>query len=296
VAHTLANGPVVDVCVIGSANLDLVARVARLPHAGETVLGTDYAEHPGGKGLNQAVAASRSGASTAFVGAVGDDHAGQRLRHVAASEGIDVSALTTVDVPTGRALIGVDDGAENQIIVVPGANAHVTASIDIPMCRVALAQMEIATAAIVAAFGAARADGATTVLNPAPAAPLPDELIGLCDIIVPNEHELELIGGIESLMARGVTAVIVTLGADGALIVDASGSRQVPAHRVSAIDTTGAGDAFCGALAARLAAGDDLDTSVRWAVAAGALATTHEGAVPSIPRRREIESLLTAAT
>lgn len=293
--HQLANGPLVDVCVIGSVNLDLVARVERLPGAGETVLGSTFTEHPGGKGLNQAVAAARSGASTALVGAVGDDHAGQTLRDIARHENIDVNGLAMADAPTGRALIGVDERAENQIIVVPGANSLVGDDVDVPLCRVALAQLEVPLSTVLTAFRSARLDGATTVLNPAPAAPLPDELLAVCDVVVPNEHELDLVGGADHLLSRGVGAVVVTLGARGVSIVDSAGERHVPAHRVTAVDTTAAGDAFCGALAARLAAGDDLDAAVRFAAAAGALATTREGAVPSIARRHEIEALLSDA-
>lgn len=287
--------PSFDVCVIGSANLDLVARTVRLPSAGETVLGLDYAEHAGGKGLNQAVAAARCGASTAFIGAVGRDHAGTLLRDLAENERIDISQLASVDAPTGRALIGVDAGGENQIIVVPGANAHVTPDVVIPRCRVALAQLECPLDAVAAALASARHDGAVTILNPAPAAPLPDVLLASCQIVVPNEHELEIVGGVSHLRSRGVHAVVVTLGAHGVLIVDERGERRVAPHQVAAVDTTAAGDAFCGALAARLAAGDDLDTSVRFASAAGALTTTRAGAVPSIPTLVEVQALLSAS-
>ena len=288
------DGPV-DVCVVGSANLDLVARVERLPGPGETVLGSSYAEHPGGKGLNQAVAAARAGARTTFVGAVGADHAGERLRDVARSEGIDTDGLTVADVATGRALIGVDDRAENSIIVIPGANGTVSAdqvTAAVPPAHVVLAQLEIPVEAVAAALAAGRTHGARTVLNPAPAAALPDHLLALCDVVVPNEHELELIGGAAALLARGVGAVVVTLGRRGAMIVTADGETHVPPFWVDPVDTTGAGDAFCGALSCRLAAGDDLPTAVRVAAAAGALATTVAGAVPSLPRAAAIQELL----
>jgi ribokinase len=286
------------VCVVGSANLDLVARAVRLPGPGETVLGTDYAEHPGGKGLNQAVAAARSGAVTAFVGAVGADHAGERLRGVAAAEGIDVSALATSDAPTGRALIGVDDRAENSIIVVPGANGTVSAdqvTTSTPTARVVLAQLEIPLEAVAAALTVGRATGARTVLNPAPAATLPVELLALCDIVVPNEHELDLVGGVDVLLAAGVGAVVITLGSRGVRVVTGDSTTDVTAFPVTPVDTTGAGDSFCGALSARLAAGDDLLDAVRYASAAGALATTVAGAVPSLPRADAVQALLTAA-
>jgi ribokinase len=295
---TSTTAPAFDVCVVGSANLDLVARAPRLPGPGETVLGTDYAEHPGGKGLNQAVAAARSGAATAFVGAVGSDHAGIRLRDVAAAEGIDVSSLATADVPTGRALIGVDDRAENSIIVVPGANGSVTAeqvAASTPTARVVLVQLEVPVEAVRAALTAGRAAGARTVLNPAPAAHLPAELLALCDVVVPNEHELELVGGSDALLAAGVGAVVVTLGARGVRVVTADGVTDVAAFPVTPVDTTGAGDSFCGALSARLAAGDALLDAVRYASAAGALATTVEGAVPSLPRADAVRALISAA-
>lgn len=288
----------IDVCVVGSANLDLVARCERLPGPGETVLGSDYAEHPGGKGLNQAVAAARSGARTAFVGAVGSDHAGDRLRQVAAAEGIDTRALASVDSPTGRALIGVDDNAENSIIVVSGANATVTADQVVgalPQARVVLAQLEVPLAAVHAALQAARAAGAITVLNPAPAAALPADLLALCDVIVPNEHELDLIGGADALLAAGVGTVVVTLGSKGARVLTRTSDHHVQPFPVTPIDSTGAGDSFSGALSARLAAGDAMTDAVRYASAAGALATTVAGAVPSLPMRSAVEELLSAA-
>ena len=285
-----------DVAVIGSVNLDLVATTARLPGPGETVSGTAYAEHAGGKGLNQAVAAARTGAGVVMVGAVGDDEAGRRLRSIASHEGIDVSAIAVVSgSPTGRALITVDAGAENSIVVIPGANSFVRAG-GVPDARVVIAQLEIPLDEVIAALRSARARGARTMLNPAPARPLPDELLEVCDIIVPNEHELELIGGVESLLGRGVGTVVMTMGAAGATMTVRSGTstieRRQRAFTVTPVDTTGAGDAFCGSLAARLAAGDELETAVRYAAAAGALATTVEGAVPSLPHAHDVEILL----
>jgi ribokinase len=284
-----------DVVVVGSANLDLVARAARLPAAGETVLGSDYAEHPGGKGLNQAVAAARSGASTAFVAALGDDDAGRALRHVISAAGIDDSTVATLGgVATGRAVIVVDDQAENQIVVVPGANAALE-RVTLPAARVMLCQLEIPLAVVAAALAQARAAGVTTVLNPAPATELPHELLELCDVLVPNEHEVELLGGAERLIDRGVGAVVVTRGAAGIDVVTTSGVTHQPPFEVTPIDTTGAGDACCGAIAARLAAGDDLRAAVRFGAAAGALATTVRGAVPSLPDADAVRSLLSGA-
>lgn len=282
---------VFDVCVVGSANLDLVATVERLPAPGETVPGSSFHEYPGGKGLNQAVAAARAGARCAFVGAVGRDAAGSALLEVMRSDGIDAAGVTVVEAPTGRALIGVSSEGENSIIVVAGANALVTTP-PLPGARVVLSQLEVPVPAIEHAFAAARAAGATTVLNPAPALPLPDSLLALCDVVVPNEHEVELLGGVERLLSLGARAVVVTLGARGAALHLADGVQHVDPFPVVPVDTTAAGDTFCGALCARLAAGDELLVALRFAAAAGALCTTVAGAVPSIPRRAAVERLL----
>ncbi len=284
-----------DVAVVGSVNLDLVATTARLPGPGETVSGTSYAEHAGGKGLNQAIAAARSGARTALVAAVGDDAAGGTLRSLAAGEGVDVAEVRVLDsVATGRALITVDERAENSIVVVPGANALMHAD-PLPVARVVIAQLEVPVEQVIAAFRLARARGARTILNPAPAQALPDELVGLCDIVVPNEHEVHLIGGADALIEHGVTAVVTTLGSAGVAVSESVAGTvarwSAPAIDVSPIDTTGAGDAFCGALAARLALGDDLRRAVGYAIAAGALATTVAGAVPSLPHAEQVRAI-----
>lgn len=281
----------VDVCVVGSANLDLVARATRLPGPGETVLGFNYAEHAGGKGLNQAVAAARSGASCAFVGALGHDPAGDRLAQVMSDDGIDASGVMLVDAPTGRAMILVDDAGENSIVVIPGANALVTAGA-LPPAAVVLAQLEVPVPVVAAALQQARASGATTVLNPAPAAPLPPELLASVDVVVPNEHEREILGGAEALLTAGCGAVVTTLGGDGVELVTVDGTTHLPPFPVDVVDTTGAGDAFCGSLSARLALGDDLATAATWASAAGALATTIAGAVPAQPAAAAIAALL----
>ncbi len=282
-----------DVTVLGSANLDLVASTSRLPHPGETVVGRRYREHAGGKGLNQAVAAARVGASVALVGAVGDDEAGRRLRRLAADEGIDVAGVEIVDgIPTGRAMITVDADGQNCIVVVPGANATVTADRS-PAATVLLAQLESPIAAVGRAFTAARAAGSMTVLNPAPAAPLPGELLAVTDLVVPNEHEAELLGGASALSGR-VDVVVVTRGAAGVTVHDRGETWSEPAVAVTAVDTTGAGDAFCGVLAARLASGEGLSDAVRWAAAAGAHASTVAGAVPSLPTATQVRSLLGA--
>lgn len=283
--------PRFDVCVVGSANLDLVATVDRLPGPGETVPGTSYAEYPGGKGLNQAVAAARAGASTSFVGAVGHDTAGDMLLGVMHDDGIDTSHVHAVSEPSGRALIFVSAAGENSIVVVAGANDTVQAD-SMPTATVYLSQLEVPVAAIERTFAAARQAGAVTVLNPAPVKPLPDSLLALCDIVTPNQHEVDLLGGVDRLRSLGAKAVIVTRGADGADLHTADGVTHVDPFQVSPVDTTGAGDCFSGALCARLAAGDDLPTAMRFAAAAAALSTTVPGAVPSMPLRSAIQSLL----
>ncbi len=282
----------VDVLVVGSANLDLVATASRLPRPGETVLGSAYAEHPGGKGLNQAVSAARSGASTAFAGAIGRDDAGRRLRGILDAERIDAAALCEVDQPTGRALIVVDHAGENSIVVIPGANAMVRAAPLEVTARVVLAQLEIPVDTVEATMRNARRAGATTVLNPAPAGELPSTLVAACDVIVANEHEAVRLGGEAALLDAGCGAVLTTRGAAGVDIATHDGRRHQKAFPARVVDTTGAGDAFCGALAARLAAGDPLDDAVEWAAAAGALATTVPGAVPAQPNRTTILALL----
>ena len=282
-----------DVVVVGSLNLDLVVSAERIPSPGETVTGTGYYEYPGGKGLNQAVAAARAGARVAMVGAVGDDGAGETLRAVLTDDGIDASGVATVGgVPTGRASITVDVEAENSIVVVPGTNGHVSPAVVLPSARVLLLQLEIPLPSVVSVARRAADDGVLVVLNPAPAVDLPADLLAACSVVVPNEHEVELIGGVDAVVEQGVRTVIVTRGAEGVSIHSSEGRLDQPAFPVDPVDTTGAGDAFCGALGARLAAGDDVAAAVAFAAAAGALATTRHGAVPSLPRRSDIDAVL----
>jgi len=286
-----------DVVVIGSANLDLVATVEHLAAPGETVIASGYAEHAGGKGLNQAVACSRSGARTAFIGCLGRDGAGDILRGVLADEGIRDFAVDT-NVPTGRALISVDEQAENSIVVVPGANHHLGIGVVddhrsiLSDTAVVLAQLEIPLDSVEAAFAVARLAGAITVLNPAPATELPPGLLALCDVIVPNQTEVAQLGGTDALLDAGVSTVVVTLGARGIRVVTRDGAVEIPPYAVRAVDTTGAGDAACGALAASFAMGTDMITSARRAAAAGALAATRHGAVPSLPTFEQIDALV----
>lgn len=279
-----------DVVVVGSCNLDLVSTTTHLPSPGETLRAVAYAEHAGGKGLNQAVACARMGARTAFIGCVGNDSAGTMLRELLNYEGIDTSQLVTVDAPTGRAFITVDSSGENTIVIVAGANAHVgKTTITVPSSKVLLAQLEIPLDVVTWVF--AKAQGAIRVLNPAPAAPLSSELLSLCDYAVPNETESEALGGTQFLLGSGVTTIVTTLGERGAEISDNTSITQIASYKVDAIDTVGAGDAFVGALCAELARGETIEYAARIASIAGALATTVHGAMPSLPTRAEVMSL-----
>lgn len=279
-----------DVVVVGSCNLDLVSTTTHLPSPGETLRAVTYAEHAGGKGLNQAVACARMGARTAIIGCVGNDSAGTMLRELLNSEGIDTSQLITVDAPTGRAFITVDASGENTIVIVAGANAQVgDTAITIPSSKVLLTQLEIPLDVVTQVF--IQAQGAIRVLNPAPATPLSHELLSLCDIAVPNETESATLGGTKALLQSGVTTVITTLGERGAEISNATSTTPIAPYKVDAIDTVGAGDAFTGALCAELARGETIEHAARIASVAGALATTVRGAVPSLPTRADVMSL-----
>ncbi|MET0143553.1 MAG: ribokinase [Ilumatobacteraceae bacterium] len=297
-----------DVCVVGSCNADLVVRTSRWPERGETVVGSAVSSFLGGKGFNQAIAAARAGARTALVGALGDDEHGAQIRAVLDREGIDATGVRDAGaVGTGMALVIVDDGGENSIIVVPRANHSVAVDdvVDAPAissASVVLLQLELPVATVAAAAAAGRRAGAVVVLNPAPAIDDLAPLRGVVDVVVPNETELVRLagagpGGTASAAARlaaatGARVVVVTLGARGALVWTADSVTEVPPHAVRAVDTVGAGDAFCGYLAARLADGLPLVDAARHANAAGALATTRPGAEPSMPSAVEVADLL----
>jgi len=271
------------IAVVGSINLDIVVEVERHPAPGETVLGGDRLELPGGKGANQAVAAARLGARVAFVGRVGDDDDGRRLRDGLAAEGVDVAHVTVdPDAPTGMALIAVDRTGENTIVVSSGANARVSAA-DVEAARevlegaaVTLVQHEVPEEAVAAAIAAGR----RVLLNPAPARPI----VAPVDVLIPNRGELEAIAGRSGdpvELARGLDsarAVVVTLGGEGAAVIEGPRVERIPAPRVDVVDTTGAGDAFCGALAQALDAGADLVEAARRAVRAAAESVTKPGA------------------
>jgi len=296
------------ITVVGSLNQDIVARVPRHPRPGETVLGSGHFVAAGGKGANQAVAAARLGQSVAMVGRVGDDDAGRTLLSGFTADGVDISGVQTDDeVGTGIALITLDDDAENAIVVSPGANGRVTAGdVDaaadqVRSAAVLLVQLEIPMEAVARAVELAQG---TVVLNPAPAQPLPDDLLERVDILVPNRSELAVLVGAAAEPAtlaevaaaaaalRGPAAIVVTLGADGALVIDAgSDPVAVPAPIIEPVDTVGAGDAFCAALADGLARGNDLVAACRWAANAGAVAATRRGAQPSLPTAAEVADM-----
>jgi ribokinase len=283
------------VVIVGSANVDQVFRVAAIPAPGETVLSSGFSIALGGKGQNQAVAAARAGAETAFIGALGDDAFGASIRDGLAADRIGTAGVRSVDAPTGTALIAVDDSGENTIIVEAGANALLELreadAAAIAEAAVLVLQLEIPLDTVTAAATAARAAGTRVLLNAAPIRDLPAELLANVDILVVNEHE-------GAFLARGAAVetlapvVIVTLGAAGAVAYENGGEVRVPAPKVSAVDATGAGDTFCGALAAVLAEGAPLDSALRFAVAAASLSVQKHGAVPSIPARDSIESAL----
>lgn len=291
------------VVVVGSVNIDLVVRVGRLPSPGETVLGTTLERSLGGKGANAAVAAARQGADIRLIGCVGDDEAGSWAVQSLADEGIDVSAVRVEsNVSTGHALISVRPDGIGQITVAPLANSLLTpadvatALADLKETDVVVAQLEVPMETVAAAFSSARAVGATTVLDPAPAMPLSDALLALVDVLMPNEHELSALGGDpKALLRSGVGTVVVTRGEEGCDWLHGDRIERVRSHNVEVIDTTGAGDAFCGAFAASLTVGADRRAALTRAVAAGALATTRPGAFAAMPTAREVDDVLSGA-
>ncbi|WP_336727840.1 ribokinase [Cellulosimicrobium cellulans] len=296
------------VVVVGSANVDLVVDVPRHPGGGETILGGELRRNPGGKGANQAVGAARAGgAETTFVGALGHDDAADLLLASLDRGGVRTDLVERVDAATGTALITVSPDGENAIVVAPGANSHVTVGAAqaerIAAADVVLAQLEIPLD-VVRAAAAARRPGALLVLNAAPSRDLPDDLWDTIDVLVVNEHEAaDLVGPTgetdsgalaQRLLAR-VPAVVVTLGGEGSLVAErrAGGPllTTVPAIAVDAVDTTGAGDTFCGVLAAALARGANLPDAARLAAAAGALAVTRPGAQDAVPDAADVVAL-----
>lgn len=276
------------ITVVGSVNLDLVAHCPRLPRPGETITAHGSGRFPGGKGANQALAARRAGAEVRLIAAVGDDANAPEALALLRESGVDLSPLVVTDEPTGLAMIAVADGGENQIVVVPGANAVLPAeAVDVSGAEAVLCQLEIPMEAVVAA---ARTCAGLFCVNAAPARPLPAEVLERADVVIVNETERDALA--ESLEDASAL-VVVTLGAAGA---KAFRSRRLVAEAqpppVDPIDTVGAGDAFCGVLVTALALGRDVRRALRRAVTAGALATTRHGAQPSLPTAAEIEQAL----
>lgn len=292
------------VVVAGSINVDLIVGVQTLPGAGETVLGDSFIQQNGGKSANQAVAAARVGAEVTMLGAVGGDDLGRSALAGLEAAGVDISCCRVVDgIHTGLALIVVDQDGENQIAVAPGANGRLDgAMIEAEVAElqpapesVCLLGFEVYDEAVLAAARWASKRGLRIILNPAPARPIADALMALRPILTPNEPEAESLSGegdperaARVLSARSGAPVIVTLGADGALLFDGAGSERLPAMRVEPVDTTGAGDALNGILAAELAAGAELREALRWAMVGAALKTTKGGAQAGLPTREAI--------
>ncbi|MFG3045661.1 ribokinase [Streptomyces sp. NPDC048202] len=294
------------IVVLGSTNMDLVTYVAKAPQRGETVTGREFRTIPGGKGANQATAAARAGAVVSLIGAVGNDAYGTRLRETLEHSGVDTDFLRTVEGPSGTAHIVVDDEGGNSIVVIPGANGtvdHLSPGDEglIASADALLLQLEVPLPAVIAGAEAARRHGVRTVLTPSPAQPLPEELLSVTDVLVPNAYEaVTLTGRTDPLDAAVglldlVPEVVLTLGEAGVLYVSRDTEPlAVPAHQVAAIDSTGAGDTFAGAYAVAVAEEKPLREALSWAAAAAALSVQREGASASMPYRPEIETQYTA--
>ncbi|MCW5963203.1 MAG: ribokinase [Bryobacterales bacterium] len=306
------------ILVVGSLNCDYVATVARMPAPGETLSGLDLQIHPGGKGANQAVAAGRmtdASMEVRMLGCVGRDAAGALLLDSVRRAGVETDAISELeDVPTGSALIWVEASGQNSIVVIPGANARLSPD-DIRAqeglywkTRVALHQLETPLETVHAALALGRQRRVITILDPAPAQTLPAEMLDLADLLTPNESEAAILLGEapraltvedayamgDRLLELGTRAVILKLGAEGAVFLNRLQRFHVPGFAVRAVDTTAAGDTFNGALAAAIAEGMEMQPAVRFACAASALSVTRRGAQPSVPSRDETEALLAA--
>lgn len=307
-----------EILIVGSLNADLVVRAPRFPQPGETISGEDLQVIPGGKGANQAVAAARLGAHASILGRVGRDNFGDFLLDNLQANHVDSSLVQRDDASTGTAVIVVDADGQNSIVLSPGANGKVSAA-DVEHASFStfdllLLQLEIPAPTVLRAAQLARQNGVRVLLNPAPAQPLPDELIALADFIIPNENELSLLTSMDvrdlssaeaaarKLLERGAQNVIVTLGSKGALFVDTSTSTHVDTFKVDVVDTTAAGDAFIGGFATRIMESDSklsvqehtpaIQNAVQYGCACGALACTKFGAQPSLPTKEEVEKFM----
>jgi len=303
-----------DVCVVGSLNMDMVVNVDRIPNIGETVLANGFKKIPGGKGANQAVAARRMGSSVVMVGCVGDDENGRILIDNLDKDGIDTAYIKKdLETPTGIALIYVDKEGRNNISVYPGANLQINKEDvnklnSIIESKVVITQFETPVETAIESFKLAKKNKRITILNPAPARQIPDELIQLSDIIIPNETETEVITGIKPIdeksikdaadimLHKGAKYVIITLGEKGAAIVNKEKFVIVEAYKVNAVDTTAAGDSFIGGLAHYISKKDNLSfdilqDAVKFANKVSAIAVTREGAQSSIPYMWELKQI-----
>lgn len=300
------------IVVVGSLNMDLVLQAPRIPAPGETVLGaSDLARFPGGKGANQASAAARLGAQVRMVGRVGNDEFADPVLASLTDVGVDTTYVVRDErAATGLGMIVIDADGQNAIVVASGANAAVTvddvaaAESVIARSNILLLQLEIPMPAVIAAAQVARRHAVTTILNPAPAQPLPADLLACVDVLIPNESEAEILSGTtpgasadigvlaEALRATGVATTIVTLGSRGCARVEPDAVTLHPSFSIEAVDTTAAGDAFVGGFAAALAAGSNIETAIVQGSAAGALACTRLGAQASLPDRTAVDRLL----
>jgi len=294
------------ILVIGSSNTDMTAKTQELPRPGETVLGGVFTMGAGGKGANQAVAAQRLGGNVKFICKVGQDIFGDNAIAHYNKEGLDTSGILRSNLPSGVALIYVDSHAENCIVVASGANGDLTeqdieaSKKDIENCGILLLQLESPIPSVLKAAKMAHEAGAMVVLNPAPACPLPEELFRYIDLFIPNETELSTFSGLpvenaesaekaaKAMQKKGVGKLIVTMGSKGALICEGGQPVFVPAHKVKAVDTTAAGDTFCGALCVAISEGKSLKEAAEFACAASALTVQKMGAQNSIPFRKDI--------
>ena len=300
------------VAVVGSLNMDLVVRSPRMPQPGETLVGQTFAQVPGGKGGNQAVAAARLGATVSMIGRIGNDGNGAQLKHGLEVERIDVAGVSSDDaLPTGVALIIVDDASQNSIVIVAGSNGALTPALIaeheavLAQADVAVFQLETPYDTVLAAMQTARRHGRKVVLNPAPVTqPLPRHWLEATDFVIPNEIEAAALSGVKvdspeaarraawTLREQGARNVIITLGGQGVFVLGESdsqdGGTHYPARKVNAVDTTAAGDTFVGGFSASLASGKSVDEAVRFGLAAAALSVTRAGAQPSIPHLSEV--------
>ena len=294
------------ILVVGSINMDLVVRVPHSPQPGETELGGDFETFPGGKGANQAVAASRMGGDVTMVGRVGNDDFGDTLIQGLVEDKVKTThVIKDSDAPTGIAMIAVAADGENLIVVASGANLEVSTE-DVNHARslmretdILLLQLEVPLETVGAAIELAAAYDVPVVLNPAPAQSLSKALLANVDVLTPNRSELAMLTeeedlekGIQKLRAWGVKTLVVTLGSNGARVVTDEIDQRLPSHEITAVDTTAAGDAFNGALAVALAEGKPILEAVRYGMAAGAMAATKRGAQPSLPMRDAVENLM----